>query len=315
MDSSDDESQPYKLCVPCHHRLTQLALRPLEWFRLALRHCPHKFLLHDDFYHDDGTADQPREPVQGSDKLPAPTLAESCSSIPDLWSYTLTRYTLKEQVFEAWRNHPQADVLAHLVKAYESREDTFAKAIVLEISAHCLKRLAGEIVRRAWEDYPDKMYFGALAKASLACLPDEEAFDRCLAAFDAMPLKDQRQRMMYMRAFRNRKLLDWIERRFQPPVTDDWGRLASCSGIGWSRIQKWLSLGRPLSLVALDALLDIFYVDEKGGARNHRVVEGLPPSEEFENTLRAYQASDTVPRVENSIHNILEGYTLLNARS
>ncbi len=50
----DDESRPYRLCAACQHRLVKRALRPMEWYRLALRHCPYNFSLHDDFYLNDG---------------------------------------------------------------------------------------------------------------------------------------------------------------------------------------------------------------------------------------------------------------------
>ena len=50
----EEESQPYRLCVDCGHRLDRRSLRPLEWYRLALRHCPHDFLLHDTLHDKNG---------------------------------------------------------------------------------------------------------------------------------------------------------------------------------------------------------------------------------------------------------------------
>ena len=52
----DDPVHPYAVCDPCARRLMSLALRPREWLHLAALHGANKFLLHDDFYDDDGTA-------------------------------------------------------------------------------------------------------------------------------------------------------------------------------------------------------------------------------------------------------------------
>jgi hypothetical protein len=51
--------------------------------------------------------------------------------------------------------------------------------------------------------------------------------------------------------------LDWIERTIAQPklVAAFWGELAAKSGLTWPRAQRWLTSGRPLSLVALDALI------------------------------------------------------------
>lgn len=309
-DYSDDESHPYQLCADCYHRLSKRTLRPLEWYRLALKHCPHNFQLHDDFYNDDGTASQPKETVVDADLFPAPTLDQCGSSIDTLWDFTVTRYALREPLFEAWRKHPATSVLGRLSEIYESAANCHVRSTVLELCQHCLKNDGANLVRQAWQGYPESMYFARLASVSAACLPADEGFELCLKAFNAMPLKEQRPRMMYMQKFGSPKMLEWIEQHIQSPITDDWGRLAAASQIGWPRLQKWLETGRPLSLVALDVLLSIFYIDEKGCIKGYRPIEGLPQPEEFAKVLRAYESTDQVPRVANSIHNILEGYSV-----
>ncbi|HRJ08027.1 MAG TPA: hypothetical protein PK490_12445 [Prosthecobacter sp.] len=219
-EACDDEDQPYRLCEGCQHRLVHRSLRPMEWYRLALRHCPHNFSLHDDFYLDDGTADQPKEDVVDAHLLPAPSLADKAGSLKDLWEFTLTRYALREELLEAWRKFPASDMLEWLTTAYDSREDCHCRSTVLELAEKCLGLAGADLVRRAWLDYPDKMHFAGLANASVACLPEEDGFERCFAVFDALPLEEQRSRMMYMRKFRNPQMLDWIETHIQSPVTD-----------------------------------------------------------------------------------------------
>lgn len=76
IEKCDDENQPYELCKECHSRLLNYALRPIEWYNLASIHTYNKFLLHDDFYDDDGTATQPEEEIKNAEDYKAPLLTE-----------------------------------------------------------------------------------------------------------------------------------------------------------------------------------------------------------------------------------------------
>ena len=51
---------PYRVCAGAAGRLETRSLRPREWFNLAVIHGPFEFLLHDDFYSEDGEACQPK---------------------------------------------------------------------------------------------------------------------------------------------------------------------------------------------------------------------------------------------------------------
>lgn len=310
----DNETQPYRLCEDCHHRLKHRSLRPMEWYRLALRHCPHNYSLHDDFYVDDGTADQPKEDVVDAHLFPAPSLADKAGSLKDLWEFTLTRYALREELFEAWGKFPASDMLEWLITAYDSREDCHCRSTALKLAEKFLGLAGADLVRRAWLDYPEKMHFVGLANASIACLPAEEGFERCFAVFDTLPLKEQRPRMMYMRKFRNPQMLDWIESNIQSPVTTDWGNLASASGIAWDRVMSWLQSGRPLSFAALEALVGVAKDAKEGSLHLHMPVQGLPSPEEVEKCLRSYQAIDSAHSVQNLINYILENYRFLGAQ-
>lgn len=311
----DDASLPYMLCAACHHRLLKRALRPMEWYRLALCHSPHHFLLHSDFYLGDGTADQPKETVVDADLYPAPTLSGTSANLNALWEFTLTRHVLNATVCNAWREHPLSSVIEPLTQAYESPRNAHWKSTVLELATNCLGSSAANLVRRAWLDYPESMPFGLLSKASVACLPAEEGFLRCLEAFQKLPIKEQRSLMMFMSDFKNPQMIDWIEANIQPPITDDWGRVAAHSGIAWDRVIKWLQSGRPLSLVALDSLMGVAGAAEGGRWKMHTPVAGLPSKDEAELLLRAYEVTDAVPRVQNSIRYILERFHFLGPQS
>jgi hypothetical protein len=73
-EPSGDEAAPYHLCSACHRRLLARALRPIEWYNLAKRHGWWQYLLHDDFYDDDGAASQPECDVESPNLYPEPAL-------------------------------------------------------------------------------------------------------------------------------------------------------------------------------------------------------------------------------------------------
>ena len=64
---------------------------------------------------------------------------------------------------------------------------------------------------------------------------------------------------------RNDKVLDWIENNIHRTTNIglNWGHLAASSYLSWDRASKWLTSGRPLSLVALDAIMFCTTVDER----------------------------------------------------
>lgn len=74
LEASDEQKQPYELCHQCHEKLLTYSLRPIEWYNLAVLHSPKQFLLHDDFYGEDGQAFQLEEDDVITKSEKAPTL-------------------------------------------------------------------------------------------------------------------------------------------------------------------------------------------------------------------------------------------------
>jgi len=92
VESCDDPNEPYHLCTACFKLLHARALRPAEWYNLAKRHGWYQFLLHDDFYDDDGTAIQPQVAVERPRDFPAPSLAAVAHASGQLLDYSITRW-------------------------------------------------------------------------------------------------------------------------------------------------------------------------------------------------------------------------------
>ena len=108
----DDQEQPYLVCAECSQRLRRRALRPLEWFNLAATHGVRKHLLHDDFYWDNGVAQQPTEEVSDADKFLAPTLREVKHDGSRLLDYAMTLYALDRETETALRAYDKRDLMA-----------------------------------------------------------------------------------------------------------------------------------------------------------------------------------------------------------
>lgn len=101
-------------CRECGDRLREKALSPLEWFNLAARHGPAKFLLHDDFYDQDGTATQSRFSDASTNSVPAPSLTDASRDLTSLLDYCVTRWGLEPQVYEALKSFPVEALLEEL---------------------------------------------------------------------------------------------------------------------------------------------------------------------------------------------------------
>jgi hypothetical protein len=75
-------------------KLLERGLRPVEWYNLARHHSWNQFLLHDDFYDEDGTATQPETPILDAGNYPAPSLKSVAHSPELLLDYSITRWSL-----------------------------------------------------------------------------------------------------------------------------------------------------------------------------------------------------------------------------
>ncbi len=116
LTEGNDPRWPYRLCQACAHRLTTYSLRPLEWFHLAAIHGPDQFFLHDDFYTEDGEAQQPDADVVEPERWPIPTQAEATGDLGLLVNYAMTRWFPGEhnEVTALLKQHNRHALLAEL---------------------------------------------------------------------------------------------------------------------------------------------------------------------------------------------------------
>lgn len=301
---------PYKLCKECHHRLMHRALRPLEYFNLTARH-GHSFLLHDDFYDNNtGEAIQPEIGVENADDFPFPVLNELANDTERLIDFAIVQIIPDDIVFEHIKRHDKAVVLAVLNKRLQLNEALKYK--LLEIAAYGLGNFAEDWVREIWKRRTNEdlsIYAEALAN----CLPFDEGFGHLTRELESEDNKQLGHKIGVLIYFERPETLDWIERMKDRilNVSGSWGNLTAASKFDWKRAQRWINEGRPLSLIALDALMYCTTIGDRQNQipwfSNHppKLIDADKP-EIIASTVNDYMKIDSVPRVRTVGNRIIE---------
>ena len=305
VETSDDPNQPYKLCNQCHERLLKYSLRPIEWYKLAVVHSPNKFLLHDDFYEEDGEACQPEEDVFVTKKDKVPTLRAVRNDLESLLDFSITRWFLENDVINALKKHDIQKTLSSVKSRFYGTENYEVKSRMLEIAADVLGTSASGWVRELWENY-DEEFLYPISWATASSLPTEEGLKNI---FEKLKLVSEKElpiaAFTCLYRFRSSNILDWIESTCTI-FNDDWGRLAAVCFPTWERMKFWLNKERPLSLIALDTMANCV----KGYGDIY--VEQFSPKilgtdkNEVEKILNDYYQKDGVPRVKMKVARIVE---------
>lgn len=298
VERCDNSDRPYQICSACFQRLHARALRPLEWYNLAKRHGWSQFLLHDDFYDEDGHAWQPEQPVEHPEAFPAPRFEAVLHDPAMLLDYSITRWHFDAKIATAWSFLNRRAVLAALSARFSSTRSLEVRSRVLEICAASLREFGADFVRYVWGDFPTHVALPSLAAASAACLPFREGFDRVVAALADEQKARRRDLMFSLGYFHSPEALDWIERHISEPITEAWGHLAAASRLDWSRIERWFERGRPLSLVAIDALASIVRPQTPFLRIHGPRLYDPPTPDRIRQVLSEYAERDCVPRVQ-----------------
>lgn len=253
IEPCDDEIYPYSLCQPCHKRLLERALRPLEYFNLTAKHGV-KYLLHDDFYDENGYACQPETEVEEESSLSFPILHKIKQDVERVIDYAIVSWWLTEEIIELLKQFDKQVVLESL-----NRRITAIRTVnyrVYEIAAKVLGEFAADWVRKEWH-YRTEDNFTLYADCLAKCLPLAEGFylitEELNKITSASKLSEQ---ITCLIPFHTNKTLDWIEQNIHrvQTIAQSWGYVAVASAFTWPRAKKWLEMGRPLSLVTLDTL-------------------------------------------------------------
>ncbi len=141
----------------------------------------------------------------------------------------------------------------------------------------------------------------------------KEAFDKIVRELENCEDKYLTELMGSLNYIQYEPVLDWIENNAERSknISQSWGHLAASSKFNWERGKKWLETGRPLSLIALDAIM---FCTTKHERLNQspwmREIDPKLPLEtdevEMATTIKEYLKKDKVPRTKNVINEIIE---------
>ena len=150
------------------------------------------------------------------------------------------------------------------------------------------------------------------AENILATLDKNEAFKIITAELDKCDERYLNDYVIVLNNIRTEKNLDWIENNASrvKNISSNWGHVAALSYFNWTLADKWLTIGRPLSLIALDALIFCTTNGERLNQSlimrkiNPKLVDN-PKLEIVARRLQVYLEIDNVPRTKDSVHRII----------
>lgn len=301
--------QPYRLCTECHNRLINYALRPLEFFNLVAVH-GHGYYLHDDFYdYDTGEATQPEIDVEEAENFPFPVLHTIQTDPEKVVDYACVQYFTSDEVLELLKGFDRKVILDYLIYKVDCNRAMNYKAY--EITAKVLGPYAADWIRGQWRERKEGELL-IFAPALAACLPFDEAFSIVTEQVEQSDNRSFTDNIGALLYFESNQTLRWIERVKERivNVSDSWGTLAAASKFDWQTARNWLVSGRPLSLIALDALIYCTTVGERLNQalwlREHppTLVNAAKP-DVIANVLTVYLEKDSVPRTKNAVNKII----------
>lgn len=308
-EEKDNGTGYYLLCKACHERLLSRSLRPLEFFNLAAIHRQDDYYLHPDFYSEYGKAEQPLKRVKDARKLPFPKLVDIKEDLTLVVNYACVEYFLSPAVLEALKVFRPTDVIDCL--EWKLRYNDCIDYKLFEIAANLLGRKAEGWIKEKWQQrttQPLAIYAEAIAK----CFSPAEAFTILTSESEKLndkSLHDSIEGLLYLQTNQS---LDWIEhiKHRIENVHTNWGVLAAASGFSWAKADQWLSMGRPLSLIALDAL---YFCTTQGERENQAMwLRENPPGlmepaslEIMIEKLKSYQETDKGARTRITIQAII----------
>ncbi|QDA59903.1 hypothetical protein FHG12_07180 [Hymenobacter jejuensis] len=185
----------------------------------------------------------------------------------------------------------------------------------LEIAAESLGIQAYAWVRFRLGHYEDPHEVLLFAHAIARCFPSVEANETILPALAKLDEKGLAEHITCLIGLPGNSALDWVETHCRSirNVPGSFGLACAAVGITWERVLRWLQAGRPLSLIALDALVNCGTSAETLGASQW--LRENPPSlqkpasfEAMGKELDRYLEQDRVPRTKNAVRFIKENW-------
>ncbi|MCA9592371.1 MAG: SMI1/KNR4 family protein [Myxococcales bacterium] len=169
--------------------------------------------------------------------------------------------------------------------------------ILVRVTA-ALRLDAAEWLTRHWDD--PELSNGARIQSAAAVFPPRRAVELALTRYGG--------RVELLEPVASAALLDHLERSPPEIAAREWGPVVAASRPRWARLEGWLTRGRPLSLIALDAILvattNLLPFETRSGKARPKaewLLEDAPAVEKLKARLEAFAASDGSARVKKTI--------------
>jgi hypothetical protein len=288
--------------------LISRALRPLEYFNLTAKH-GMTYLLHDDFYEENGEACVPEIKVKVEKSLAFPNFDLIKTDQEKIIDYSIVLWWLDDKLVNELKKFDKSKVLDSLRQRIKENRGLGYR--LYELAARVLGSTAADWIREEWKfrnlDNLDN-YSECLAK----CLPLSEGFYYFTDELDKIENQNIfSEKLNGLIHFQTDLTLDWIEKNINrvKNISSSWGYLAVASKFDWMRAKKWLALGRPLSLVALDTLVNCSVTSETLNStiwlkENPQSLLYPDSIDKMNKILDDYKEKDNVTRVRNSVEKI-----------
>jgi hypothetical protein len=281
----------------------------LEFFNLAAIHGPVSY-LHDDFYDDEtGKALQPKTKVMHAANFPFPGLADAKEDVRKLVDYACVPCFMPEEVVGLLNLHDKAAMLHYLQDKVNYNRAISGRAY--EIVGKVLGSTAKQWITKEWDNRKEGELL-IFAEGIAKCLPFEQAFELMTEAIDASDTKSFTDNSAALLYFESHQTLEWIEKISHRinNVSISWGVLSAASQFSWDVAYKWLELGRPLSLIALDALVFCTTTGERKAQalwliKHPPTLINAAPSNIIADTITQYLRKDNVPRTATAVAQII----------
>jgi hypothetical protein len=184
-----------------------------------------------------------------------PRPAEQALTLDQVLALCFRQVVLRDEHYEALEQCPRDELSAAIARRLADGPSETIQSVCHDILRNVLQRDGAELFRAHFAELRMSAPIRWTATAA-KCLPREEMLQLSwdmIASCDGLALKDAANALEHCRT---PAALEWIERTIGQPklVAQFWGELAAKSELTWPRAQRWIANGRPLSLVALDAL-------------------------------------------------------------
>ncbi len=232
------------------------------------------------------------------------------NDLPLLICLAFVKYEPDSEVIKYLQGFDKLEVFHRTIEMVHFYPDLAYRAY--NILGEAVGHVAAEWLKTQWaksEDH-DLRFF---AKPFIQCLGVDAAFEIITKEIEQTDIGNIGSELEELLLFKDDRVLDWIESVSNRVTTikTQWGHLTAGSNFSWQRAKKWLSYGRPLSLIALDALMFCTTHQRHKDKFNsfQTICDSLPDFPDYEIVayrLQEFLLHDYTARSVNSVTSILE---------